>query len=208
MFCSEPGSSFHCGEYGEYCLEFETGSSPDPQLRPLASYADVQYQHVIYDRSEQNETVRQAIDSICDCVARNTRGEPQGPWAESAVAMHARTAAQCLMDIVASFKASNFSNDREWRIVCHPKSSLASTAPDLDDANFNSQIKTHSDGKRYIELSVRPQGRIFSAFPRAVVPFSKIYVPQDVYSRDDERLAIMQMLEANGRSDIPVIPLS
>jgi hypothetical protein len=205
-FCPELGSSFHCGEYGGYCLEFDTYSTREPQLRPPVFYADVQYQHVIYDRTEQYEAIRQAIDSISACAVRNTRGEPQGPWAESMITIHTRTAAQCLMEIIASLKSSSFANDREWRIVCHPRSSLASSAPDLDDANFNSLIKIRDDSKRYIDLSVRPQGEILTAFPRAVVPFNKIHVPQDVYSRDEERLAIMEMLEANGRSDIPVIP--
>src|ERR1035438_1368529 len=49
--------------------------------------------------------------------------------------------------------------------------------------------------RRYIDLSVRPQGEILTAFPRAVVPFNKIHVPQDVYSRDEQRLAIMEMLD-------------
>jgi hypothetical protein len=207
-FCPKRGSAFHCAEYGGYCLQFDTLSSSEPQLRAQGLYADVQYQHVVYKPSDQHKAIRRAVASITASAARNSSGERQGPWAESLVKSHARIVAQCLMDIIASLKSCKFAKDREWRIVCRPKSSLASSEPDLDDAAFNSRIEIRDDSKRRVELSVREQGEIIVPFPKRVVPFSAIYVTEDSHRRDEERSAILHMLEANGRSDIPLVPFS
>ena len=207
-FCPRRGSAFHCIEYGGYCLQFDTLSSPEPQLRAQGLYADVQYQHVIYASSDQHRAIRQAIASIVAAAVKNSHGDLKDPWMESITNAHARTAAQCLMDIIVSLKSIAFADDEEWRILCHPQSSLASSAPDLDDARFNSLIKARDDKKRYVALSACPQRKIITAFPKAIIPFSKIHVAQGLHRRDEERLAIMQMLEANGRGDIPVIPFS
>jgi hypothetical protein len=205
-FCPELGSSHHRTVYGEYCLRFDTCSSLDPQLRPRGLHADVQYQHVIYAPSEKQAAIRQAINSIADAAVRNSSGtDPQGPWAQSVVKLHARVAAQGVMGIMASLKSPTFCKDNEWRIVCCPRSSIASSAPDLDDNGFSPLIDTRQDNKKCVELSVREQGETFVSFPKSVIPFSAIYVPDDFQRRDSERLAIVQMLEANGRSDIPLL---
>lgn len=207
-FCPDLGSSFHCTEYGGYCLRFDNLLDSDSQLRPQGLCASVQHQHVIYGPSEQYEAIRRAVASITASAMRNSDGEPQGPWAKSLVKSHARIVAQCLMDMIASLKSCKFAKDREWRIVCCPKSSLASAAPDLDDVAFASLIKIRDDSKKYVDLSVQAQGEIIVPFPKSVVPFSAIYVPDDFHRREQERAAILQMLEANGRSDIPLVPFS
>ena len=205
-FCPDLGSTFHRSEYGDYCLRFDTLSSLDPQLRPRGLHADVRYQHVIYEPSEKHEAIRQAVNSIADATVRSSIGNnPQGPWVQSVVKLHARIAAQCLMDIIASLKSPTFCKDNEWRIVCCPRSSMASSAPDLDDHGFSPLINTRQDKKKYVELAVREQGETLVPFPRSAIPFRAIYVPDDFQRRENERLAILQMLGANGRSDIPLL---
>ena len=61
-FCALRGSRFHRKDYGEYCLEFDTRSSWDPQLRPRSSDADIRYYRAIYWRCVQRRAIRRAAD--------------------------------------------------------------------------------------------------------------------------------------------------
>src|SRR5579871_199617 len=205
-FCLELGSAFHCFKYGGYCLQVDTLSAPDPRLRPQGLLADVQYQRVLYVESEKRAAVRHAVDAIIACAGKSSRVNLQGPWAESIGRSHSRIAAQCLMDIVASLKSPEYAKDREWRIVCHPRFSIAASAPDLDDDAFRCLIKTRDDKKRYVELSILEQGQTFGSFPETVLPFSAIYVANDFREGSQEHSAILKMLERSGRPDIPLVP--
>ena len=82
---------------------------------------------------------------------------------------------------------------------------MASSAPGVDDNDFSLLINTRQDNKKCVELSVQEQGETLVPFPRSAIPFSAIYVPDDFQRRDNERLAILQMLGAKGRSDIPLL---
>jgi hypothetical protein len=201
-FCPTSDSAFHWKDYGEYCLEFDTRRSWEPQLRPRTSDADVQYYRAIYWQCAQRGAIRRAIDAITDAATNNSSGVALGPWTESIARFCARNASQLLMDLVASFKASRFRREKEWRIVCRPNLSLNSSAPDLERDRFKHMVK--GDRKHYVELHTQApdRGQIIGGHPRLAVPFCSIR-RQDGFLRDDDELRrIRQMLEDNGRSDI------
>jgi hypothetical protein len=201
-FCAMQDSGFHRNDYGEYCLEFDTRSSWDPQLRTRRSDADVRYYRAIYWRCVQRGAIRRAIDSIANSAAKNTSGVAQGPWMESMAQFCARNASQLLMDLVASFKARQFRREKEWRIVCRPNLSLNTSAPGLERDNFQHLVK--GDHKHYVELQtpVPDRGQIIGGHPRSAVPFCSIRRPDGFRSDDDELRRIRRMLEENDRRDI------
>jgi hypothetical protein len=201
-FCAMQGSGFHRKDYGEYCLEFDTRSSWDPQLRPRSSDADIRYYRAIYWRCVQRGAIRRAIGAIIDSAAKNTSGVAQGPWMESIAKFCARNASQLLMDLVASFKASRFRREKEWRIVCRPNLSLNTSAPGLERDNFKHLVK--GDRKHYVELQTPApdRGRIIGGPRIAPVPFCSIRRPDGFRSDDDELRRIRQMLEENDCRDI------
>jgi len=201
-FCAIQDSGFHRKYYGECCLEFDTGSSWDPQLRPRSSDADIRYYRAIYWRCAQRGAIRRAIAAITDSAAKNTSGVAQGPWMESIAQFCARNASQLLMDLIASFKASRFRREKEWRIVCRPNLSLNTSAPGLERDNFKHLVK--GDRKHYVELHipVPNHGQIIGAPGISSVPFCSIRRPDGFRSDDDESRRIRQMLEENDRRDI------
>jgi hypothetical protein len=201
-FCSMGDSGFHRKGYGEYCLEFDTRSSWEPQLRPRSSDADVQYYRAIYWRCVQRGAIRRAIDSIADSAAKNGSGITQGPWTESIAKFCARNAAQLLMDLVACFKAHRFRREKEWRIVCRPSRSLNTSAPGLERDRFEHLVK--GDRKHYVELHTPAldRGQIIGTHPTLAVPFCSIHRPDGFRSNDDQLRRIRHMLEHNGRRDI------
>jgi hypothetical protein len=201
-FCAMRDSGFHRKHYGEYCLEFDTHSNWDPQLRPRSSDADVRYYRAIYWRCGQRWAIRRAIGAITESVTKNTGGVAQGPWMESIAKFCARNASQLLMDLVASFKASRFRCEKEWRIVCRPNLSLNTSAPGLERDSFKHMVK--GDRKHYVELQVpAPDRRQIIGGPRvSLVPFCSIRRPDGFRSDDDELRRIRRMLEENDRRDI------
>jgi len=77
-FCPMPDSTFHRKDYGEYCLEFDTASSWEPQLRPRTPDASVQYYRAIYWQCVQRGAIRRAIDAITDAATNNSSGAALG----------------------------------------------------------------------------------------------------------------------------------
>jgi hypothetical protein len=106
------------------------------------------------------------------------------------------------MDLVASFKASRFRREKEWRIVCRPSLALNSSAPGLERERFQHFIK--GDHKHHVELQTPApaRGTIISGHTRSAVPFCSIYRPDDFRNHDEEFLRIRKMLEENDRRDI------
>ncbi len=201
-FCTAADSGFHRKDYGKYSLEFDTRSSRDPQLRPRGLDADVQYYRAIYWPCVQRWAIRRAVNSIAAPAAKNSSVAMKGPWAESLARFCAQNASQLLMDLVASFKASRFRREKEWRIVCRPCLALNSSAPGLERERFRHLIK--GDHKHCVELQTPApaRGLIMSARSGSAVPFCSIYRPDGFRSHDDEFLRIRKMLEENDRRDI------
>lgn len=197
-------------ERGPYCLEFETLSDWEPRLRLSELHADVQYHRVIYQPSEKRKAIHCAIGSIVIAAARNSRGGPQGPWAESLARIYARIASQSLMNLIASFKCCIYEWEDEWRIVCGPRYSQ-NLAPDMDDDRFEPLIKPraaafvheggHKESKRYVELRLPHQQRgVIVAFPSSEIPFNRIY-----YRSDTEHQRIRHALRGTGRPDVEIL---
>jgi hypothetical protein len=190
-------------ERGPYCLQFETLSDWEPRLRLAGLQSNVRYSRVIYQPSQKRKAIQRAINSIVISAARNSRGDLQGPWAESIEDPHARFAAQPLMNLISSFKDRKFEWEDEWRIVCSPKYSQ-NLAPDMDDDRFRPLIKGgEEDCKRYVELRLSPkQHGMIVAFPRNEIPFSRILVRDDCAASYEEHQRIREALRDSGRSDI------
>jgi hypothetical protein len=201
-FCPMRDSGFHRKGYGEYCLEFDTSSSWDPKLRPRTSDACVRYYRAIYWQCVQSGAIRRAIDAITESAVKNTSGVVQGPWMESMAKFCARNASQLLMDLVASFKASRFRSEQEWRIVCRPSLALNTSAPGLERDAFKHLVK--GDRKHYVELHAPApdRGHIIGGPRSLTVPFCSIRRPDRFRSEDDELRHIRKMLEENDRRDI------
>jgi hypothetical protein len=181
-FRAKRGAKRVVQEYGPYCLQFDTFSNWEPRLRLPGLQADIQYHRVIYESARKCNAIQRAIDSIIILAAKNSRGDLRGPWAESIARIHARTASQSLMNIIASFKHSTFEWEDEWRIVCRPRCSIAGSAPDMADDGFRPLIKTDAtrSGKRFVELRlVQQENNVIRAFPGNAIPFSRIYVCDD-----------------------------
>jgi len=105
------------------------------------------------------------------------------------------------MDLVASFKASRFRREKEWRIVCRPNLSLNFSAPDLERDRFKHMVK--ADRKHYVELHTpTPDRGQIGGHLRSAVPFCSIRRQDGFQCDDDDLRRIRQMLEENGRSDI------
>jgi hypothetical protein len=158
----------------------------------------MQYFRVIYRDCLQVQAIQRAIAEVTRAIDIYTNGERPGPWIADAVA---RDASQLLFDLVISFKNKKFRNEREWRIVCRPKLNPASSAPAMADENFNHLIRTGE--KRFIELTTPAKSDWPSILLRPAVPFSS--VQQRPHTNDMKALAeIREMLNQNGRQDIPV----
>jgi hypothetical protein len=199
-FCAEQDSHFHRKKYGEYCLGFETHSTWEPRLRPLAGLqADVQYYRAVYWQPKQREAIRRVIESIADSASRNAVRGALMPWGAK---FCARNASQLLMDLIVSFKTRTFRREKEWRIVCRPVLALNSLDPDFEQRSFEHLVRAGT--MRYVELQTPApnRGQVICGCPRLAIPFDSIYRSDGFRHDDDEKHRITQMLAEHDRPDI------
>jgi hypothetical protein len=199
-FCPIIGSPDHQG-YGRYSLEFDTSGNWKPNLRPRHPSADVQYLRVTYGLPDQRLAVKQSISSIVTAIEKNSQGRLRGGGADSIVKSCALDASQLLMDIVASFKQDDFRKEQEWRIVCRPGLSLASSDRVRADEDFRALI-CGGRGKRHVELRAGSSGSGLGTPTVPQIPFRVIRRADRFQTEDDEKLRIVEMLESNDRLDI------
>jgi hypothetical protein len=116
--------------------------------------------------------------------------------------LYVRNASQLLTDLIVSFKARRFRQEKEWRIVCRPNLALHSLDPEIERSGFKRLVTFGTT--RYVELHTPApsRGLVISGHPRSAVPFDSIY-RRDGFRRDeDEQRSIRQMLTENDRPDI------
>ena len=140
-FCANPKSRFHSQRYGGYCLTFETNRAGAPLLRPSVSNVNVQYCRVIYGEQQQRAAVQKTVAAVLEALARNTLGEPQGPWMSPNAQRFARIASELLVHLIIA-KRPSFADEEEWRIVVSPHVALCSSAPDEHEAAFELLVQT------------------------------------------------------------------
>ena len=207
-FCASSNSLFHwrVGKFGfgDYSLQFETGVTPEPLLRPQSGGASVQYNRVIYSRSRQRHAIRKAIAATVTAIESSTGGTPEGPRMESTAAMVARNVSELLLDLIVSFKRRYYALEQEWRLVVRPDATPFSSAPEMADENFDVMVKTDAKTfKRYVELSAPYSNKIFGVPSPPPVPFTSVIESPFLRSRA-ERESIRRSLEENGRPDIAI----
>jgi hypothetical protein len=200
-FCSSGISPFHWRRYGEYCLRFDTNESREPLLRPASMVAEAGYHRVIYGRIRQKSAIQLALRGIARAVSNNTHGTPSGPWVESIVKILTRDAAELILDLLIAFKKVKYWPEREWRLTVRPKSSLASSAPEMADHNFD--LAVHRGERNYVDLQLPGATQFFEPIVRPGVPFSAV-LHNPFLPNAKERALIQDTLEQNGRGNIPV----
>lgn len=200
-FCSSGKSVFHWQRYGEYGLRFDTNRNREPLLRPASTAAETGYHRVIYGRAKQKTAIRFALRGIARAVSNNTQGALTGPWAESIVKILTRDAAQLILDLLVAFKKLRYCPEREWRLTVRPKTSLASSAPEMADQNFD--ITVQRGERSYVDLQLPGATQFFEPLLWPVVPFSAV-MQNPFRPNAKERALIRDVLEQNGRVDIPV----
>lgn len=201
-FCGSSASKFHWKSYGHYCLRLETLSKHEPLLRPVLPKAYVSYHKVIYEEVQQRDAIRRAVATVAQALARSTWGVPHGHGKDSIVHFLARGASEFLLDLIVAFKRPVYAEDSEWRIVVRPWPRPLSSAPDWEDADFASLIRTEQT-QQYVELQVPAEAVTFVPLSVPRVPFSA--VTQSPF--DDtpaECSLIRRTLDENGCTNIKI----
>jgi hypothetical protein len=193
-FCSDGSSLFHWRRYGNYCLQFETNGRSEPLVRPTSWYAQAQYHRVIYGRFRQRAAIRSAIQAIVAALNRNGSGTSDGPSAEYISVFLARNTSALLLDLLTAFKKLRYYPEQEWRLTVRPNLSLCSSAPDLADKNFDVTVKQLP--RRFVELHIVRETRLFEPLLRRPVPFNAVI--QSPFARNaHERVSIQKALDEN-----------
>jgi hypothetical protein len=198
-FCDDDSSGFHWDRFGAYRLTFSVPWTGLPSLAFSDTHAECWYQRVIYDEGAQARAMERAMRSIVLAICRNTSGENMGPWARGMVDTCARNTAQLLLSLAVAFKRRSVENEKEWRIVCAPLLGSNSSAPDLIDQNFNSNVKCSP--RRHVLLQIRRELSLFQPLRVAPVPFlSWAQSPRHFNAQEVE--LINGALKINNRVDL------
>ena len=144
------------GRPGGFALSFK--SARVLELRPKFGSLSTALVRVLYDRDEQESSLRALIDKVSELLVDPaiTTGALTGPWARGIERAVGEYLSQTFMSLVTSFKSPAFAEELEWRLVARPFFTSFPTVPQDGLAEVRKIVDFRSTERGlvpYIELT-------------------------------------------------------